>query len=110
MDSDDHLRNLSDKEGYILNQYYNTDKEDYILMPIKKIIFTRSIIDAIKKYGGKIPHGIKLNTKFTVPLNRMGDILDTMREKYPFTCYKSTTYQYTRGNLLRNNRWKTSCS
>lgn len=55
---------------------YNSTKEDFVIVPIKKIIIDKSIIEAVKKYGGEVPKGILVDKKFSSPLNRMEEIKD----------------------------------
>lgn len=62
-----------------MNHYLSSEKE-YELVPIKNIIIDSSIVNAVKKYGGKITKGMKIDPKYTAPLNRMEPIISSKGE------------------------------
>ena len=53
---------------------YLSSENGYEIVPINKIIIDKSIVEAVKRYNGKIPRGILVSKEYTTPLNRMNPL------------------------------------
>lgn len=89
--------------------HYVSSETGFVIVPINKIIIDNSIISAVKKYGGRVPRGIRVTNEFSSPLNRMEPIIssndkilvpsvfDAIRNLYPLEpiilkAYRNTGY------------------
>jgi hypothetical protein len=91
-----------EQEHFIVN-------EKYVLIPLNKIIIDKSIIDAVKSRGGRIPK-IKYSNEFTAPLNRMDSMLIAFKNKIPLPAVKLIPVENTGYYVIQNGRHRVAAS
>jgi hypothetical protein len=91
-----------------MNEHYLTE-DKYVLIPITKIIMDKSIIDAVKSRGGKIPK-VKYTPEFTAPLNRMESMLIALRNNIPLPPVKLVPIGNTGYFEIENGRHRVAGS